>query len=294
MEAMKRYEELGMGEALSRSYDYPSACQELALILRCAYAQLPKTLHSLLLRDTLAAFRLLPVMQTSLGLSAANLLFQAAEAVLPRQKKALAVAEFKRAVVAHKRRYRAHQHGDSIQLPQDILIHIFKFLDMRSLVTSSSVCWAWNAAANDNALWHLQYSLFFGSYGIFGKSSEQNQIIKDECPQANLNWKKEFCKKYTDNSFWRFKSNRAFCGHCKSIIWLSNITCDRLHHCATLEIKQFIIKPMAPYKVVEYLLGETMLASSSSDSDSDTEASKLPRLWAYPKLIISDELPSTF
>ncbi|KAM0938414.1 putative F-box domain-containing protein [Dioscorea sansibarensis] len=281
MEAMKRYEALGMEEALSRSYDYPSACQELALILRCAYNQLPKTLHSLLLRDTLAAFRLLPVMQTSHGLSAANLLLQAAEAVLPKQKKALAVSEFKHAVVAHKRRYRAHQHGGSMQLPQDILIHIFKFLDMHSLITSSSVCWAWNAAANDNALWRLQYSLFFGSNGIFGKSSEQNRSIKDECPQANLDWKKEFCRKYTGNSSWRLKSNRAFCGHCKSIIWLSNITCDRPHHCATVEIKQFITKPLAPFKVVEYLLGETMLASSSSDSESDSEASTLPRLWAY-------------
>ncbi|KAJ0986289.1 hypothetical protein J5N97_004645 [Dioscorea zingiberensis] len=290
MEAMKRYEELGMAEALSRSYDYPLACHELALILRCAYAQLPKALHSLLLRDTLAAFRLLPVMQTSHGLSAANLLLQAAEAALPKQKKALSVAEFKHAVVAHKRRCRVRQEGGPIQLPQDILIHIFKFLDMRALVTSSSVCWAWNAAANDNNLWQLQYSLFFGFNGIFCKSEEQTQCFKDECPKANLDWKEAFRRKYTGNSSWRFKSNRAFCGHCKSIIWLSNVTCDRPHHCATLQIRQFKIKPLAPYKVVEYLLGETML-TSSSDSDSDAEESTISRLWACPKLASSSDFP---
>ncbi|KAF6151775.1 hypothetical protein GIB67_010349 [Kingdonia uniflora] len=38
-------------------------------------------------------------------MSAANLLLQAAEASLPRQKRVSAIMEFKHAVVAHKKRY---------------------------------------------------------------------------------------------------------------------------------------------------------------------------------------------
>jgi len=49
--------------------------------------------------------------QTSHGISSANLLVQAAEASLPKQKKSLAVSEFKHAVVAHKRRGKAHLDG---------------------------------------------------------------------------------------------------------------------------------------------------------------------------------------
>lgn len=49
--------------------------------------------------------------QTGYGISSANILLQAAEVMLPKQKKALAVSEFKHAVVAHKRRSRAHEDG---------------------------------------------------------------------------------------------------------------------------------------------------------------------------------------
>lgn len=43
-------------------------------------------------------------MPTSRAVSAANLLLLAAEFAFPKQKKSLAVTEFKHAVVAHKRR----------------------------------------------------------------------------------------------------------------------------------------------------------------------------------------------
>lgn len=56
----ERYEKLGLAEALSRAHDYPSACHELGLILRLAYADLPKNLQSVVFQDTLSAFRLLP------------------------------------------------------------------------------------------------------------------------------------------------------------------------------------------------------------------------------------------
>lgn len=40
---------------------------------------------------------------------AANALLQAAEAALPKQKRALAITEFKHAVVAHKRRLKVQK-----------------------------------------------------------------------------------------------------------------------------------------------------------------------------------------
>lgn len=48
-------------------------------------------------------------MQTSSAVSAAHLLFQSAEAVLPKQKKNLAITEYKQAKVALKRHCKARQ-----------------------------------------------------------------------------------------------------------------------------------------------------------------------------------------
>lgn len=296
--AAERYNELGVAEALSRPYDYPTACRELGLILRLAYAKLPKGLQSLIFRDTLSAFRLLPQMQTGYGISSANILLQAAEVVLPKQKKALAVSEFKHAVVAHKRRSKTNEDGGSMQFPHDVLVHIFSFLDIRSLVTASLVCWAWNSAASDDTVWQLQYSFLFGEYDIgclqTGKLVQDKDMVFHQSIErvdslTNLNWKEAFRRKYIGNSSLRFTSNRALCVHCKSIIWLSNMTCARSHHSHKLENQRVKIKPVSPRKVANYLLGETELTVSSSESDdSDTDESSshgqwLRKLWAYPR-----------
>lgn len=197
-----------------------------------------------------------------------------------------------------------------MQLPQDVLVHIFSFLDVRSLVTVSLVCWAWNSAASDNMLWQLQYSFLFGKYDICCKSKEQarklvqdkkdialHQTTEDVDPMTSINWRGAFKRKYIGNPSWRFSSNRAFCGHCESIIWLSNLTSVRSQHCPKLESQKFKIKPISSYKVVEYLLGETTLTMSSSDSDSDSEGSssstqRLSKLWAFPRLTSTCEQPS--
>ncbi|XP_074346306.1 F-box protein At5g52880-like isoform X2 [Apium graveolens] len=49
----------------------------------------------------------------------------------------------------------------TIQLPGDVLIHIFSFLYLRSLVVAVSVNRSWNLAASDNRLWQLQHSIYF-------------------------------------------------------------------------------------------------------------------------------------
>lgn len=46
------------------------------------------------------------------AVSAVHLLHQSAEAALPKQKRNMAVTEFKHAMVAHKRRHKARQEED--------------------------------------------------------------------------------------------------------------------------------------------------------------------------------------
>lgn len=97
---LQRYEQLELRIALSRKCNYAEACKELAVILRGGYNKVPKNLQALLFQDTLAAFRLLSEVGSSQGILAANPLLQAAEASLPKQKKALADTEFKHVAVA--------------------------------------------------------------------------------------------------------------------------------------------------------------------------------------------------
>ena len=58
--AAERYGEMGIAAALSRPWDYPTACGELAALLRLGYADLPKAAQALVASDVLLAFRLLP------------------------------------------------------------------------------------------------------------------------------------------------------------------------------------------------------------------------------------------
>jgi hypothetical protein len=58
--AAERYREMRIGAALSRPWDYPTACGELAALLRLGYADLPKAAQALVASDVLLAFRLLP------------------------------------------------------------------------------------------------------------------------------------------------------------------------------------------------------------------------------------------
>ena len=51
---------MGIAAALSRPWDYPTACGELAALLRLGYADLPKAAQALVASDVLLAFRLLP------------------------------------------------------------------------------------------------------------------------------------------------------------------------------------------------------------------------------------------
>ncbi|KAJ3684951.1 hypothetical protein LUZ61_014115 [Rhynchospora tenuis] len=276
---MRKYEDLEIAAALSRPWDYPTACYELCAILRFSYSRLSKTDQSLVFQDTLLAFRILPDIQTGYEVAAANALLRAVEAVLPKQKKAAAVSEFKRSIVAHSRRSKSFYDGGTLQLPLDVLVHVFSFLDMRSLAAASLVCWSWNSAANENTLWNIKYSIFFGA-----------SCIKDIETANRLNWKKAFQHKYKDELSIEAPTNRAVCRNCCSMVWLSTLSCRAPHCCA----KSGKCKPklglISPRKVAKYTLGEALwveVCFDTDDSDSDEPSCgqyQLPKLWAYPRI----------
>ncbi|ERN04604.1 hypothetical protein AMTR_s00075p00154970 [Amborella trichopoda] len=297
---LERYQKLELRKALSRRYDYPSACKELAFILRGLYTNAPKNLQALMFQDTLLAFQLLPEVQTSWGTSAANLLLQAAEATLPKQKRAMAVSEFKHAIVSYKRHCKTRQDKhDATQLPQDVLIHIFSFLDGRSLVSAGLVCWLWNSAASDNKLWRSQYTRLFNDIELYCAEEGKRQDPNSEKPtntfkeeknvdsSANISWKEAFRSKYVGKSSRSFASNRGYCCNCRSVIWLNDMKCSNLHGISKDGDAQWKVKPISPSEVVQFLLGDTHSGTSSSDSDSDSDEAllvqqMLPKLWAYP------------
>lgn len=302
---LQRYEQLELRIALSRKCNYAEACKELAVILRGGYSKVPKNLQALLFQDTLAAFRLLSEVGSSQGISAANLLLQAAEASLPKQKKALAVTEFKHAAVALRRHSKVRQgETELVQLADDILIHIFGFLDVRSLVAAGLVCRSWNLSAKENTLWKAHYSLHFGDdlpNNARGKWCTNNAVDDEggiwhqSLQKAELNvhidWHEAFKKRYRGHPSRVVMSDRAYCKTCKSPVWLSNKGVD-MDGNTIKQNHRHMLKPMLPGQVLHFLLGDSMASSSSSSSDSDSDSDgvliveqRFSKLWAYPRLI---------
>lgn len=302
---LQRYEQLELRIALSRKCNYAEACKELAVILRGAYSKVPKNLQALLFQDTLASFRLLSEVGSSQGISAANLLLQAVEASLPKQKKALAVTEFKHAAVALRRHSKIRQgETESVQLSDDILIHIFGFLDVRSLVAAGLVCRSWNLAGKENTLWKAQYSLHFGddlpnnalvkqcmNNALDNERGIWHQRLQKPELRVHTDWHEAFKKRYRGHPSRVVMSDRAYCKTCKSPIWLNNKSVD-LDGSTIKKNHQHMLKPMLPGQVLHFLLGDSMASSSSSSSDSDSDSEgvliveqRFSKLWAYPKLI---------
>ncbi|GLJ38243.1 hypothetical protein SUGI_0778550 [Cryptomeria japonica] len=299
---LQSYEELELRVALSRRWDYVEACKELAVILRGAYSKVPKNLQALMFQDTLAAFRLLPGADTSQRILAANLLLQAAEASLPKQKKALAITEFKHAAVALRRHSKfRHQEADPLQLTNDVLVHIFGFLDVRSLVSTGLVCRYWNLASKDNTLWQAKYQLHFDTClpNDAHRKKSMNNALDDKVGSHNQNlqrlelgvhtdWYEAFKIAFEGHPSRVFMSNRAYCPTCKLTFWLNNRD-SSLDGRISKHSHQHRLKPMRPDQVLHFLLSESLESSSSSSSDSDSEGvlvvdQRLSKLWAYPKL----------
>ncbi|KAF2312211.1 hypothetical protein GH714_028545 [Hevea brasiliensis] len=228
--------------------------------------------------------------QSRSAVSAAHLLFQSAEAVLPKQRKNLAVKEFKHAKVAHKRRCKAHpeeEASDAAELPQDVLVHIFSFLDIQSLVSVGLVCWSWNFAASNNQLWQLHYAIFFDSKHDSsqqnGRQGENKEFTSQDISNArtNINWREAFKRTYNGKSSKRLASDRGYCSQCETIVWLDNMKCCN-GDCG-LKSGNWQIMHVSSHEVVEYLLYGSSSIISSSESDSDSDEELITRLWAYPR-----------
>ncbi|KAI3458073.1 hypothetical protein Pfo_014736 [Paulownia fortunei] len=291
-----RYQTLRLKESLSKPSQYLFACKELSFILKNAYSKVPKNLQSLIFQETLFAFSLLPEMQTQSAISAVNSLLQSAEYALPKQKRALAFTEYKHAVVASKRKSKANQEQEGLTLlPQDVLVHIFSFLDAQSLVSASAVCWSWNAAASDNHLWKLLYAIFFcnsdnvtkhNGLKTHGANKNEDKIhsLDDIGTGVGIDWRCAFQTAYKETCYRKFKSHRGYCSSCCSIVWLSSSNkCSNEPN--TKDGSNHQITPISTQQIVEYILDGSLLSESSSDSDSDTEDVSVFKLWAYPRQI---------
>nr|GLL20108.1 F-box protein At5g52880 [Ipomoea trifida] len=287
-----RYRRLGLREALNRPYHYSIVCNELSLILRNAYSRFSKNLQSLIFDDILLAFRLLPEMQIQASISAANALVQSVEATLPKQKRCIATKEFKHAIIAHKRRTKANcEEKGPIQLPQDVLTHMFHFLDLQTLLVAALVCRSWSEAASDNHLWQLIYTNFFGTSLNSSNDMEcsrctsaQNAqgICREETSTAtSVDWKNAFKRAYKDRSSKMvLTSQRGYCSYCCSVVWLNNGMCSNKH------TKNHYVKPVSVEQIVDYVMSDSVPISCSSDSDlEDSDYESLFKLWAYPKRI---------
>lgn len=259
---IERYQELGIEESLELPYRYPIVCKDLSFILRGIYKKLSKDLQLLIFQHSLSAFRLLPLMQTQAALSAANLLIQSAEVVLPKQKKVVAVKEFKQAKICLKKHSKARKERDSPPLPQDVLMHIFGFLDLRSLLSASSVCWAWNSAASDNYLWNVLYTTCFWDTDV----------------EASPDWRSDFREKYEGDCVYKNLHDRGFCDPCNAIVWLSNMNCPNKHS-EEYRTNNYL-NPVFPKQIVEYVLDGSLSFDSDDDDGDCSEVEYLPGLWA--------------
>ncbi|KAK4431401.1 F-box protein [Sesamum alatum] len=287
-----RYQTLRLKESLSTPFQYILACKELSFILKNAYSKFPKNLQSLIFQDTLFAFSLLPEMQTQSAISAANSLLQSAEFTLPKQKRATAITEHKHAVVANKRKSKAKQEEEGIiPLPQDVLIHIFSFLDMQSLVSASAVCRSWNAAASDDHLWEFLYAIYFcasdnvgqNGHKTHGETEREGHSLNGIATGVGIDWRCAFKIAYKGTCYRKFKSYRGYCSSCCSVVWISSNTCANKSNIKDGSNHQ--IKPISRQQIVEYILDGFLVSESSSDSDSDTEDVSILKLWAYPRQI---------
>ncbi|XP_019177826.1 PREDICTED: F-box protein At5g52880 [Ipomoea nil] len=292
-----RYRWLGLRDALNRHYHYSIVCNELSLILRNAYSRLSKNLQSLIFDDILLAFRLLPEMQTQASISAANALVQSVEATLPKQKRCIATKEFKHAIIAHKRRAKANcEEQGPIHLPQDVIAHMFQFLDIQTLLVAALVCRSWSQAASDNHLWQLIYTNFFGTSPLNSSNDVEcsrctsAQNVQDICREetstsTSVDWKNAFKRAYKDmSSKLVLTSQRGYCSYCCSVVWLDNGKCSNEH--TSHGGKNHSVKPLSVEQIVDYITSNTLPGSYSSDSDlEDSDYESLFKLWAYPKRI---------
>lgn len=179
------------------------------------------------------------------------------------------------------------------ELPRDVVVHIFGFLDVQSLLSASAVCQSWNAAAGDNCLWKLLRDTYFCNCNNVMENEELRTVRATKNPKheihqtdnttaSGVNYRFSFAAAYKDARHGKLGYHRGYCSSCCSIIWLSRNRCsnetnrkDEVNH---------QIKPISIGQTVEFILDGFASSRSSSDSDSDTEEDGIALgMWAYPR-----------
>eukprot|EP00250_Pteridium_aquilinum_P003796 c14081_g1_i1 orf=116-1018(+) len=292
----QRYGALGIRAALSRRVDYEQACRELTLILQKGYGYAPKKLQTVLFEDVLVAVDRLSGLETSQHLTAVTNLVQAAENVLPRQRRTQVLGDFKHAAVMHRRRNKSvESESGGCNFPKDILIDIFGHLDARSLARAAAVCRLWKEAASDELIWKNLFDRSFGDWNC-GELTGSEQRVQayvaagKACCNQLISWKDLFQDIVKRHPLWFYSSNRAFCITCHRPFWLEG-SHKGTPVCSVSRSEHHKLKPLLPIQVLQFLLNDEFNSSSSSSSDSDSEITsfedrrpKVFKLWSIPKL----------
>eukprot|EP00850_Spirogloea_muscicola_P011930 SM000076S21751 [mRNA] locus=s76:61850:63844:- [translate_table: standard] len=215
----------------------------------------------------MAAFRLLREMQTARQRSAAAAVLRAAEDVLPKQRRAAAVGEYAVAALRHQRQRPKRGaagcdiEGDPgpsvVELPSDVVLHVFRLLDAPALSCATAVCRSWRGLASSEELWQHQYAATFGplraanaALAMAGCTEDGRspgwacqRLLEDhgtvpgghgdrkpglvlvggaEDTSMPMSWRRAFQQgRLKDPSWFRgLKSGRAFCSACKMLVWL--------------------------------------------------------------------------
>ncbi|XP_024518644.1 F-box protein At5g52880-like [Selaginella moellendorffii] len=297
-----RYSSLRLGEALNRRCDYARACKELAVLLKQAYGIAPKSLQAALFQDLLAAFRILQDHPwCSAGdFSAASALLQASDSVLPKHKKGLAAGEFRKAAISLQRSSKNQSELDeSCQLPVDVLVHVFSFLDPISLATAGCVCRSWNSEYKDANLWQKLFTvvlentsfdptrvLQLAGFELGDDDSSTPLRVKDVSIQKIGCWKKAFEIAVLRSPKLLYLFTRAQCLTCKATFWSSELCLQTFaNQCSKKNFQEHKLRPLLLEQVVSFvLMGSRQAYNTKKDSDSD-EDQYLPyaKLWEYAK-----------
>ncbi|MCD7469476.1 hypothetical protein HAX54_008531 [Datura stramonium] len=152
---------------------------------------------------------------------------------------------------------------------QDVLVHIFGFLDLKSLVTASLVCRPWSVAASDNHLWQSIHISFSGS------QSDNPNIIR-------LTYDLFICVAVLTQEFQEKVTSEGLLQAVQfNCLQLSNSKC--CNECYGKITDRHQIIPVSLEQIVEYVIDES-IPSLDSDSDSDDSVdSSFFKLWAYPR-----------
>lgn len=303
----RRYQSLQLHDAISRRNDYVEACKELQGVLKAVYVGVTKAFQGVLYEDVVHAFRTLPGMENTQQLEAAKSLLQTVQDIFPKQRRAAAAHEYKIAIIAWHRQCRSPEAlPECLQLSGDTLLHVFEYLDARSLAIASAVCRAWNVAATDDTLWRTQFLSLFGTSnlslnlmnvaGIRDAVRKPDQVnstgqVLQKPPDNSVGaWRKAFNLAQKGRSSQLFMSNRAYCPVCKAVIWLVDPPWKPVKgKCVARKqiLDHHSPRPMSVSQVVRYVVSRDTASaseSSSSDSDEDDDSGKsFFRLWNVPR-----------